>query len=95
MKSKDVQACASNLFDFINIDVGKFNKNLGIAANLGATLKKGIPVATIFDPEGNVIGTTNEGQFEPARHYSSKQILRFVKDITEQSLITAADAVRR
>jgi len=66
-----------------------------VAAELGVTLSKGIPVAIVFDPDGNVIGTTNEGELEPARHYSSKQILRFVKDIVEQSRITYPDAVRK
>jgi hypothetical protein len=30
-------------------------------------VRVGIPVAVFFDPEGVVIGTTNEGQLEPAR----------------------------
>ncbi len=44
--------------------------------------------------DGQVIGTTNEGQLEPARRYSSKQILKFMRDITERSRILAPDAVR-
>ena len=95
LNSEDVTNYANGLFDFVNIDVGKFNKNLDLAAELGVSLSRGIPVAIVFDPEGNVIGATNEGELEPARHYSSKQILRFVKDIAEQSRITYPDAVRR
>jgi len=95
LNSEDVTAYTSGLFDFVNVDVGKFNRNLDVAAELGVTLSKGIPVAIVFDPDGNVIGTTNEGELEPARHYSSKQILRFVKDIVEQSRITYPDAVRK
>jgi len=94
LNSDDVTAYTSGLFDFINVDVGKFNRNLDVAAELGVTLSRGIPVAIVFDPEGKVIGTTNEGELEPARHYSSRQILRFVKDIVEQSRITYPDAVR-
>lgn len=95
LNSEEVAAYASGLFDFVNVDVGKFNRNLDVAAELGVTLSRGIPVAIIFDPEGRVIGTTNEGELEPARHYSSRQILRFVKDIVEQSRITYPDAVRK
>ena len=40
-----------------------------------------------------MIGTTNEGQLEPARRYTSKQILRFVRDIAERSQITTPDSV--
>ena len=64
-----------------------------IAEALGISLTRGIPVAIFFDPEGAVIGTTNDGQLEPARHYSSKQILKFVRDIAERSRILAPDSV--
>lgn len=77
----------------MNVDVGKFNQNADLAKELGVTLSRGIPVAIFFDPEGQVIGTTNEGQLEPARRYTSKQILRFVRDIAERSQITTPDSV--
>ncbi len=69
--------------------MGKFNQNADVAADLGVKLSKGIPVAIFFNPDGQVIGTTNEGQLEPARRYSSKQILKFIKDIAERSRILA------
>lgn len=94
LKNEEVQTYTSGLFDFVNVDIGKFNKNADIASELGVTLTKGIPVAIVFDPAGNVIGTTNEGQLEPARRYSSKQILRFVKDIAEKTRIVSPAAVR-
>jgi hypothetical protein len=51
-------------------------------------------VAVFFDPQGQVIGTTNDGELEPARRYSSRHILKFVRDIAERSLIQAPDAVQ-
>jgi len=95
LNSAEVSAYTGGLFEFVNVNIGKFNENLDVAAELGVTLKRGIPVAVFFDPDGNLIGTTNEGQLEPARRYSSKQILRFVKDIAEESRIMAPDAVRK
>jgi thioredoxin 1 len=93
LKSENVAKYTSDLFLFINVDVGKFNQNADLATELGVTLSNGIPVAVFFDPAGQVIGTTNEGQLEPARRYSSKQILKFVRDIAERSQIMAPDAV--
>lgn len=95
LKSEDVAKYTHDLFHFINVDVGKFNQNADLAMELGVTLSNGIPVAVFFDPAGQVIGTTNEGQLEPARRYSSKQILKFVRDIAERSQIMAPDAVTR
>ena len=88
-----VQDYTRDLFQFVNVDVGKFDKNRQVAADLGVSLNRGIPVAVFFDPQGQMIGTTNEGQLEPARRYSSKQILKFVRDIAEQSRILAPDAI--
>ena len=93
LKSQDVSAYTDPLFRFVNVDVGKFNQNRALAEELGVSLSRGIPVAIFFDPAGNVIGTTNEGQLEPARRYSSRQILKFVRDIAERSRIVAPDAV--
>lgn len=94
LNSAEVVDYSEDRFNFVNVNVGKFNQNTDIAADLGVTLSRGIPVAIFFDPDGEVIGTTNEGQLELARRYSSKQILMFIKDIAERSRILAPDAVR-
>lgn len=94
LQSDEVKEFTEGIFDFVNVDVGKFNNNKDVAADLGVDLTRGIPVAIFFSPEGNMIGTTNEGQLEPARYYSSKQILKFVRDVAEKSLIAAPDSVQ-
>ncbi len=94
LKTDEVRAYTDDVFAFANVDVGKFNRNREIATELGIDLRRGIPVAIFFDPEGNTIGTTNDGQLEPARYYTSKQILKFVRDIAEKSVIAAPDSVQ-
>jgi thioredoxin 1 len=93
LHSEAVENYTRDLFQFVNVDVGKFNQNRHVADDLGISLSRGIPVAIFFDPQGQMIGTTNEGQLEPARRYSSRQILKFVRDIAERSQIAAPDAV--
>ena len=94
LRSPEVQAFTADTFDFVNVNVGKFNINVDLSAELGVDLQRGIPVAIFFGPDGQVIGTTNEGQLEPARFYTSKQILKFVRNIVENSLIAAPDSVQ-
>ena len=94
LRSREVMAYTGELFHFANVDVGKFNRNRDVASELGVELKLGIPVAVFFDATGNMIGTTNDGQLETARFYSSKQILGFVRDVAEHSRITAPDSIR-
>lgn len=94
LKSPEVESFTADIFEFVTVDVGKFNVNRELAGDLGVDLRRGIPVAIFFAPDGRVIGTTNEGQLEPARFYTSKQILKFVRDIVEKSLIAAPDSVQ-
>ncbi len=94
LQSNDVKEYTDDLFQFVYVDVGIFDSNGDVAVDLGVDLTRGIPVAIFFDPEGREIGTTNDGQLAPARYYSSKQILKFVKDIVEKSLIAAPDSIR-
>lgn len=93
LNTEEVADYTEERFVFAHVDVGKFNRNRDLAEELGVDLSRGIPVAVFFDPQGRVIGTTNEGQLEPARRYSSKQILRFMRDIAERSRIAAPDSV--
>lgn len=93
--SKKVVEYTNDRFMFVNVNVGEFNRNIDVAIDLGVTLGRGIPVAIFYDPSGDVIGTTNGGELEPARLYTSAQILRFVKDIAERSEILAPNAVRQ
>ncbi|MBT8078124.1 MAG: thioredoxin family protein [Gammaproteobacteria bacterium] len=94
LRSPEVRTFTTDTFDFVNVDIGKFNTNVDLATDLGVDLQRGIPVAIVFGPDGDVIGTTNAGQLEPARFYTSKQILKFVRDIVEKSVIAAPDSVR-
>lgn len=94
LKTDDVSAYTDGQFHFANVDVGKFNRNRDLAEELGVDLARGIPVAIFFDAAGNEIGTTNDGELETSRYYSSKQILKFIRDVAEKSLITAPDSVQ-
>ncbi len=93
LNSEPVAGYTRDLFRFVFVDVGKFNRNRDVAESLGVSLSRGIPVAIFFDSDGELIGTTNEGQLEAARKYSSKQILKFVRDIAERDRILAPDSV--
>ena len=89
-----VRSYTDERFLFVNVDVGKLNQNRGLAQELGVSMNRGIPVAIFFDRKGQVIGATNDGELEPARHFTSPQILKFVRDVVERSRILAPDAVR-
>jgi thioredoxin 1 len=94
LESEEVSAYVDDKFDFVRVDIGKFNRNVELARELGVNLEYGVPAAIFYDRDGNVIGATNEGELEPARLYTSKQILKFVRDVTERSRILAPNVAR-
>ena len=82
-----------DLFRFAFVDIGSQKRNRAVAESVGVTLENGIPVAVFYSPRGEVIGTTNDGELEPSRFYSSKQILKFIQDISEHGRISAPDSI--
>jgi protein disulfide-isomerase len=87
LHSSDVTAYMQEHMDFVTVDVGRKDRNLALAAELGVTVENGIPVAVFFNPDGTQLGTTNEGQLEPSRHFTSRQILKFINAVVEHHQI--------
>jgi thioredoxin-related protein len=74
-------------FEIVNVNIGEMNANLGIAKDLGVSLKKGVPAAAFFAPDGKPVGITNQGELEPARQYNARQVLTFLRRVAEQHVI--------
>ena len=74
-------------FEIVNVNIGEMNVNLGIAKQLGVSLKKGVPAAAFFAPDGKPVGITNQGELEPARQYDVRQVLTFLRRVAEQHKI--------
>ena len=74
-------------FEIVNVNIGEKNANLGIAKELGVSLKKGVPAAAFFTPDGKPVGFTNQGELEPARQYNARQVLTFLRQVAEQHRI--------
>ena len=88
LNSPEVAAYLEDHMDFVTIDVGKKDRNLALASELGVTVANGIPVAVFFNPDGTQLGTTNQGQLEPSRHFTSGQILKVVRAVVEHRQIS-------
>jgi thioredoxin 1 len=80
-------------FDVVNVDVGDFDRNTAVAQELGVDLQMGIPVAVFYAPDGAVIGNTNRGELEPARTYTSREILAFLRNVATERRVTPLRAV--
>jgi thiol-disulfide isomerase/thioredoxin len=82
-----VREYAEKRFEIVGINIGEKNANLDIAKRLGVTLDKGVPAAAFIGPDGKPIGNANQGELEAARGYSPQQVLTFLRNVAEHSLI--------
>jgi thioredoxin 1 len=82
-----VKEYATKYFEVVGINIGENDANLDIVKSLGGTLKKGVPSAAFFDSNGKSLGSTDNGELEPARGYSAQQVLDFLRNVAEKKLI--------
>jgi thiol-disulfide isomerase/thioredoxin len=81
---------AHKKFEMVNVDVGEFDKNSDVARDLGVAVN-GIPVAVFFSSDGRPICDTTGGELEPSRHYTSREILDFLKEVADHRRVVSPD----
>jgi thiol:disulfide interchange protein len=77
-------------FEFVNVDVGDFDKNAEVAKELGVKVN-GIPLAVFFSSDGRPICDTSHGELEPSRHYTSREILEFLREVATYQRVVSPD----
>ena len=83
-------------YDVVLVDVGRFDKNMDLAARYGAELKKtGIPYLTVLDGAGKVIVNQESGALESKepgkQEHDRAAVLKFLK--ANEAAPRAADDV--
>ena len=82
---------ADKKFEMVNVDVGEFDKNADVARELGVAPVNGIPLAVFFSSDGRPICDTRRGELEPARHYTSSEILDFLTEVADHRRVVTPD----
>jgi len=82
---------ANAKFEIVNVDVGEFDKNAAVARELGVAPVNGIPLAVFFSSDGRPICDTRRGELEPSRHYTSSEILDFLKEVADHRRVVNPD----
>jgi thioredoxin 1 len=81
---------AHDKFEMVNVDVGEFGKNSDVARELGVAVN-GIPLAVFFSSDGRPLCDTRGGELEPSRHYTSREILDFLKEVADHRRVVSPD----
>jgi len=67
-------------YHVVSVDVGRFDRNLGMAAKLSLRLStSGIPALVVIAPNGRVRVATNDGSFADARTMTAAQFAAFLR----------------
>lgn len=62
-------------FVTVKVNVGRFDKNVDVANQMGVTLKKGIPTVAVLAGDGQVLGTTQGGELADARNMGEDAVM--------------------
>jgi thiol:disulfide interchange protein len=90
LEAPETRKFAHEKFEFVNVDVGEFDKNAEVADELGLKVN-GIPLAVFFSSDGQPICDTSRGELEPSRHYTSREILEFLREVATYQRVVSPD----
>jgi len=65
-------------YKLVNVDVGKYDKNLDLAAKYKMNLSKGVPALAVLDPGGKLLYSDPGGFFEHARGMTKQEVADFL-----------------
>ncbi len=65
----------------LKVNVGRFDRNTDLAAQIGVSLKKGIPAVAVLSREGEVIKATNGGELADARSMGDDAVLKVLEGL--------------
>jgi len=67
MHKPDLARLIAQDFVVVEVDVGRYDKNLDLAEKYGVPINKGIPAISVLDPRGKLLYAQSQGQFANAR----------------------------
>ncbi len=72
-------------FEYVKIDVGRYDKNMDIPARFGLTELNGVPTLMIITADGTLLNTTTTGDFNNARDRRPQEILDYLYHWREEA----------
>ena len=75
MHQPELASMLERNFVVVNIDLGRYDKNLDLAERYHVPIKRGIPALAVLDSHGKLLYAMDQGQFADARHMSYENII--------------------
>jgi thioredoxin 1 len=78
-RSKEFAPLVNANFHVIHINVGNYDANLDLADKYQIPLKKGVPSLAILDPDGTLVVSQKQGEFESTVRIGPEDVIEFLK----------------
>ena len=88
--ASETRAYVEKHFEVVEIDVGDSKKNAAVQRDLGISVNV-IPLAVFYSPSGELVGDTFAGELKPSRHFSSREIRDFLREVVDYHRIVSPD----
>ena len=62
----------------VPVNIGRYDENLDIAARYGVPVAKGVPALAVLDPNGQLVYSQRNGEFEAMRKMDSASVTAFL-----------------
>jgi thioredoxin 1 len=90
LRDPETRAYAERNFEMVNIDVGDSVKSSRVERDLDMAVTT-IPLAMFYSSDGKPICDTQRGELKPSRHYSSREILGFLREVVDYRRAVSPD----
>jgi hypothetical protein len=77
--SKEFAPIVNANYHVIHINVGNYDANLDLADKYQIPLKKGVPSLAILDPDGSLVVSQKQGEFESTMRIGPEDVIDFLK----------------
>jgi thioredoxin 1 len=78
-RSKEFAPIVYANYHVLHINVGNYDVNLDLADKYQIPLKKGVPSLAILDPDGTLVVSQKQGEFESTVRIGPEDVLEFLK----------------
>src|SRR2546423_14522043 len=75
----DAGKVVSEKFLLVHVDIGEGAKNGELISKYKIPLDKGVPAVAILDPNGKLLYSSGDGEFEAARKMMKKDLVAFLR----------------
>ena len=90
LHAADTHAYIEKHFEIVQIDVGDSKKSAAVQRDLGISVNV-IPLAVFYSPSGELVGDTFAGELKPSRHFTSREIRDFLREVVDYHRIVSPD----